>query len=629
MSNTGARRSLQSKLSLRMSLAMALFIVGVYLILRAIITPAFEELELSAAHQDLVRAERAIQADIDNLVAVTLDWSEWDDMYEYVSGRNPAFKRSNLDRSSLANLGLDMLAIYTQDGRLQWSYLLVDGSDRPLDDLALLGASDPAANMLTHHATPDSRTVGIVATALGPMMVSSHPVLHNDGSGPVAGTLIMAQFLDAARLERLQQRTEVDMTWMLVDQYVIEGERNLADIPVGILPVRLSDSVITNCVVLADILGNPHLLVSSKTQRDITMLGARTVSAALLFLAAAGVLLMVLLWWFMKGTIISSIEALKEHIDKIRKSGDLSGKLEFQSDDEIGVLAGQFEKLTTEVHETRAALLQQSFKAGKADTAAEVLHNIRNAMTPMINGLERLGKALKVTDGLHIRQAIEELRDPDCDPEKKDKLMQYLESAFARVNEVHGAAGEDLRIAASQARQVEGILADQEKFTRAAPVSESLLVDEVVEEAAHVLPKNTATIVNVELCEELDGYRVIAHRLSLLQVLSNLILNAYESIQRADRDAGRISLSASNTVLDETNMVQLTVRDNGTGFEEEVRNKVFQRGFSSKAQGDTTGLGLHWCANAVASMGGRIFADSNGKDQGAEFHVLLPAAEGA
>ncbi|MDJ0905249.1 MAG: CHASE4 domain-containing protein [Woeseiaceae bacterium] len=620
---------MQRKLSLRMSLAMALFIAGVYLILRNVIAPAFEELELEAAHADLVRAEQAIQTDIDNLVAVTLDWSEWDDMFEYLSDRNPTFRRSNLDRSTLANLGLDMLAIYNQDRSLRWSQLLVDGVEHPIGDLALLGDGDPAANLLTHHATPGSRSVGIVDTAFGPMMVSSYPVLRNDGSGPVAGALIMAQFLDATRLERLQHRTEVDMTLMLVDQYVIEGERELSDIPVGVLPVRLTDSVVTNCIVLADILGNPYLLVSSNTPRDITMLGAQTVSAALLFLAVAGVLLVVLLWWFLKDTIINPIEALKAHMDKIRKSGDLSDKLELESDDEIGVLAEQYDKLTTEVHETRAALLQQSFKAGKADTAAEVLHNIRNAMTPMINGLDRLGRSFRVTDGLRVEEAVGQLGDPDCDPDKAGKLRQYLASAFARVEEVHAEAKEDLRAVVSQARQVEGILADQEKFTKAAPVSESLLVDEVVEEATLVLPKNTATRVDVEVSDELEGYRVVAHRLSLLQVLSNLILNAYESIQRADRTPGRITLSARDTVLDETKMVQLTVRDNGTGFDEEVRNQVFQRGYSSKAQDDTTGLGLHWCANAVAGMGGRIFADSKGEGQGAEFHVLLPSAQGA
>lgn len=607
---------------------MAFFIVGVFLILRAVIAPAFEELELEAAHTDLIRADQAIQTDIDNLVAVSLDWAPWDDIYEYVSGRNPGFYRSNLVRPTLTNLGLDMMAVYELGGGLKWSQLLHEGEERPLADLELLESGSPAVHLLNAHANADSATVGIVDTALGPMIVSSQPILRSDDSGPVAGALVMAQFLDEPRMQRLRERTEVDMTLMLVDDYVVEGELEITEVPLGELPVRISDEAVTNCVVLADILGNPYLLVSSKTPREITSLGQQTVSAALLFLAAAGVLLVIILWWFMKDTVIGPIETLTDHMNKIRKSGDLSDNLNLDSDDEIGLLAEQYDKLNTEVHETRAALLQQSFKAGKADTAAEVLHNIRNAMTPMINGIERVSKAFKVGDGLHVHEAVEQLSDPECEAEKAGKYVQYLGASFERLETVHSEAREDLNIVASQARQVEAILSDQEKFTNVSPVAENLVVDEVVEEATLVIPKDSPTEIDVDVAEELNHYRVRAHRVGLLQVLSNLILNSYESIQRTGTSTGKISLSASETVVDETEMVQLTVRDNGTGFEEDVRNKVFQRGFTSKGEGDTTGLGLHWCANAVASMGGRIFADSKGEGHGAEFHILLPAAQG-
>jgi len=628
MSNTKAKRSLQRKVSLRLSLAMAAFIVGVFLILRAVITPAFEELELEAAHTDLVRADQAIQTDIENLVAVSLDWAPWDDIYEYVAGRNAGFQKSNLNTATLTNLGLDMIAVYELGGRLRWGQLLVDGEEKPLAELDLLEDESVAAHLLTAHANADGGTVGIVDTALGPMIISSQPILRSDDSGPVAGAVVMAQFLNEQRLARLIERTEVDTTWLLVENYVIEGEHEISDIMIGELPVRLSDEFVTNCIVLADILGNPYLLVSAKTPRTITSLGQQTVGAAVLFLAAAGILLVVVLWWFMKGTIIRPIVKLTDHMDTIRKSGDLSHNLNLNSDDEIGLLADQYDKLNSEVHDTRAALLHQSFKAGKADTAAEVLHNIRNAMTPMINGLDRIGKVFRVTDGLHVKKAVEELSNADCDSDKAGKYVQYLDASFDRVTAVHAEAQDDLRIVASQARQVEGILADQEKFTNVSPVAEFLVVDEVVEEAAMVVPKDAGANIHVEIAEELTNYRVRAHRVGLLQVLSNLILNAYESIERAKGGGGRISLSAKNTVVDDTEMVQLTVRDTGTGFGEEVRDSVFQRGFTSKSEGATTGLGLHWCANAVASMGGRIFADSQGEGHGAEFHVLLPAAQG-
>jgi signal transduction histidine kinase len=178
----------------------------------------------------------------------------------------------------------------------------------------------------------------------------------------------------------------------------------------------------------------------------------------------------------------------------------------------------------------------------------------------------------------------------------------------------------------SQARQVEGILADQEKFTKAAPLEENLVIEEVANEATHVIPKGAASDVRVSIDDGLDKYRVRAHRIGLLQVLGNLVLNAYESIQRENKVLGQISLTASEDRVDDKPMVRLTVRDNGRGFDEETARRIFQRGFSSKEQGATTGLGLHWCANAVRGMGGSIVAESPGSGQGAEFHVLLPAA---
>jgi len=629
MSKTEIKRSLQRKLAVRLLQAIAVFIASIYVILRVVITPAFDDLELSRAETDLVRADRAIQNDIENLQAITLDWGPWDDIHGYVSGRNPAFQKSNLNHLTLINLGLDMLAVYELGSELKWGQLLVDGEERPLVDLSILGADDPGSQRMTRHDDAESGTVGIVQTALGPLLISSQPILHSDDSGPVAGAVVMGQFLDQSRLARLRERTEVDMSWLNLEEFLADDEREPSDIELGMLPVRISDATITNCLVLADIFGSPLLVLSAKTPRKISDLGRQTVNTALLFLAIAGILLMFVMWSHMKGTVIRPIGRLTRHMDKIRESGDLSDKLSMQTNDEIGLLARQYDSLTTEVHDTRAALLHQSFKAGKADTAAEVLHNIRNAMTPMINGMDRLSKAFKVAEGLHVSEAVEHLSDPDCPPERVGKYVQYVGASFDRIKSVNAEATEELKVVATQARQVEAIMSDQEKFTNVAPVAENLVVDEVVEEAAHVIPKESFTEIEVDVDENLTRFRVRAHRVGLLQVLSNLILNAHESIERANASDGRISLSASDTVVNDQQMVQLTVRDNGTGFDEDVRNRIFQRGFTSKSKGNTTGLGLHWCANAVASMGGRIFADSQGDGKGAEFHVLLPAAQGA
>ena len=249
-------------------------------------------------------------------------------------------------------------------------------------------------------------------------------------------------------------------------------------------------------------------------------------------------------------------------------------------------------------------------------------------MTPMINGLERIGKAFRSTANLRVGEAVEQLADADTPDDRKAKLLQYIDASFNHIGDITDDADEDLRIATAQARQIEGILADQEKFANVVPIAETLRVDDVVGEAVHVIPKRAQSGVDVDVPASLGSYTVEAHRIGLLQVLSNLILNAYESIQRRQQPEGHIHFEVSPATLEDKDMVCLTIRDNGAGFDEETRQCIFQRGFTSKTEGETTGLGLHWCANAVAGMGGRIRAESKGLGQGAEFHVLLPAAQG-
>ncbi|MDH3266063.1 MAG: hypothetical protein OEM25_03765, partial [Gammaproteobacteria bacterium] len=92
---------LQRKVSLTLVLVFAAFSVLSYSILSMIIAPAFDELDLSTAQTDLVRAQRAIQTDIDNLASITADWAPWDDIHDYVRGLNPVFPKSNLDGPTL------------------------------------------------------------------------------------------------------------------------------------------------------------------------------------------------------------------------------------------------------------------------------------------------------------------------------------------------------------------------------------------------------------------------------------------------------------------------------------------------------------------------------------------------
>jgi sensor domain CHASE-containing protein len=621
---------LQDRVSIALLAVMGALALLSFIVLKEIVAPAFDALELNEAQTNLNRAGKAIANDLENLSAITGDWGPWDDAYAYVNGEYPGFEDSNLNRPTLTNLGLALLAVYDVDAKLVWGE--VDDGESA-SDLGVLGILDPgtkSADYLITHSDLAGHTDGLIGTGLGAMLISSWPITRSDGTGPIAGTMIMGQLLDDDRLARLRERTEVMLDWSAIDSNSdtpasLQVPLNGADTG-SVRHVSTKDAIVSSGILI-DLFNEPLLSLDVRTPRQISALGQSTVNGALKFLALAGLMVAGVAGWFLRSVILQPLEGLARHITSMRKSGDLSQRLNDSRADEIGSLSNEFDKLADELHQARKLLLEQSFKAGKADTAAEVLHNIRNAMTPLINSIDRLSKELNVTDGLKVRQAVEELSGDECPSERAGKLLQYIESAFAHIEGTNRSACENLGVASKQARQVEAILVDQEQHARVSPVMENLPLNEVLDEALLVIPKSATPEIELDLVNGVSEYRVRAHRVGLLQVLGNLILNAYESIQRSQSNSGRIELSAVTESVEDKPMVRLTVSDTGCGFDENFKQKIFQRGFSSK-QGHLSGLGLHWCAIALAGMGGRIQAESRGPGQGAEFHVLLPAAQG-
>jgi sensor domain CHASE-containing protein len=620
-----ASLSLQQKVSVTLLAVMAWMVLLSYLVLSTTVAPAFANLELANAEKNIVRAERAIQNDLQNLAAIVGDWAPWDDAHAYARGDNPGFPKSNLNVTTMANLDIDLLLVYDERGRVLWRHL-IDEATGNHEALQIFSRDDPRSASLIHHSKLESRVEGLVQTGLGPMLLSSRPIITSEKSGPIAGTMIMGRFFDEATREALSERTEVALDWHLLDGPLgIEGslKEKIVAAGSGALTYAVTDRDIQAFALLVDLFGEPMMILQANTPRQITALGNKTVNGALLFLLAAGVVVAVVTWCLLRRIIVLPLERLANHINGIRESGDLSLRLNEKRSDEIGALAIEFDKMTLEVHDARRQLLDQSFKAGKADTAAEVLHNIRNAMTPLINGIDRLSKSFRFTAGLRIQQATEELADPACQPDRRGKLLQYIASAFSHIQRSSEEAVSDLQVASRQARQVESILSDQERYANVAPVIESLELGSIIEEAALVIPGQNEAGIELDVQPGLDQVRVQAHRVGLVQVLGNLILNAYESIQRGQTGSGSIRVTAAGDEVHGQAMVRLSVSDSGCGFGAHVRHNMFQRGFSSK-EGHQRGLGLHWCANALSNMGGRIVAESAGPEMGAEFHVFLP-----
>lgn len=107
-------------------------------------------------------------------------------------------------------------------------------------------------------------------------------------------------------------------------------------------------------------------------------------------------------------------------------------------------------------------------------------------------------------------------------------------------------------------------------------------------------------------------------KVQLQQVLLNLILNGCEAMA-GTRGPGRQLVVTAST---ESKLVQLSVRDFGTGIAPELMGRLFEPFVTTKSDG--LGLGLSISRTIVTAHGGRLWAE-NHADGGATLHFVVPS----
>ena len=160
-------------------------------------------------------------------------------------------------------------------------------------------------------------------------------------------------------------------------------------------------------------------------------------------------------------------------------------------------------------------------------------------------------------------------------------------------------------------------------------IKPNLLLSEISKVISQTFPK----IINLETNIEENLYDILGNGTEIYQVLLNLNVNAKEAIE----GKGTIFLSAKNITIDDKNMinyplldkgnyVNFTVRDTGSGIDEENLQKIFDPYFSTKVKETGSGLGLYVTYGIIKAHKGHIEVSSS-LGEGTAFDVFIPSFE--
>jgi signal transduction histidine kinase len=376
-----------------------------------------------------------------------------------------------------------------------------------------------------------------------------------------------------------------------------------------------------------DIFGRPILTLRVDVPREITARGRTAVAYASACLLAAAVIILILLVVVLSRVILNPLAAVTRHAVAVGEEKDLTTRLDLERQDEIGVLAREFDRMVERVARSRTQLVDQSFQAGFAELAKGVLHNLGNAMTPIGVRLASLAQRLRSVPGDDAAQAADELQEGRADAARSADLKEFLRLACQEIAVTVRAAQDDVAVMTRQASLVQGTLAEQLRSARNEHVIEAVRLTELVTQSLEIVPdacRQRLVVHPDDSLRRLGAVRVA--RTILRLILQNLIINAAEAVRDAGKDRGVLRVSAQ--IVDEAHGEQLHLQcaDDGVGIAAHNLQRVFDKGFSTKSPETNHGIGLHWCANAIGALGGRIWAASDGPGRGASMHLMVPLA---
>jgi len=223
-----------------------------------------------------------------------------------------------------------------------------------------------------------------------------------------------------------------------------------------------------------------------------------------------------------------------------------------------------------------------------------IAHDLGNLLMPITLGVKVLRRRLQQTDD-KIEQVLNMIQKS---AERGGNMVEQV-LAFAR-----GVEGERVAL------QLDGI------------------VEEIHDITDETFPESIT--VHTDVGEDLP--RVVGDATQIQQVLMNLCVNARDAMP----EGGTLTLDAHAVTLTEADAernidaepgtyVCIRVRDTGTGMPDDVMDKIFEPFFSTKEEGEGTGLGLSTAYSIIQSHDGFIDVDSE-RGEGTQFRVYLPVS---
>jgi signal transduction histidine kinase len=543
----------------------------------------FEEMEVSIL-------EGTVLWGVDDIIdlALIVDSSAapiaaWDDMYEYVETRDPAFVGEVFPDNVFSRNEFNLVAIYSETGEPIYAkyYDYNAGYEKRIPQTLL---EPETLEILNNYNPEEPSIIGLIINDDQPIILASRPILNTAETMPSRGTLVIGFDFTGDYVEMIRDVTDLPLEYYTLSAPEIPDEIRSSLTLEKPFSYETEKDTISGYYLVEDLFGEPALIVSLTQTREVYLAGQEVRREFLSVILGLGFLLAITAIVYADRTILHNITKLTDEVSEINEVNDLSARVNVvQGDNEISNLTHRVNDMLEKLEQSRVTEIRQreAMEKLREESTLEIFEAAKKISYLVHNELERPLRSIK--------QVAYSLRE-----EGKEDLAEILESSI---------------------KYSESTLLELASLTNLGEPKRTVSdLNEVVDAAiANVDPKVGVT-VSANTSDEFLAINIDA--LKIIRAIENLIRNGVEAIE------GRGEVHIAVTSDEKT--ATMTITDNGKGILEEDMEYIFEPFYSTKR--DAMGLGLPYAKQVIEAHHGTIKVESS--SEGTTVTINIPLKQG-
>ncbi|MFN3997533.1 ATP-binding protein [Algoriphagus sp.] len=261
---------------------------------------------------------------------------------------------------------------------------------------------------------------------------------------------------------------------------------------------------------------------------------------------------------------------------------------------------------------TQAQLIQSEKMASLGELTAGIAHEIQNPLN-FVNNFSEVSAEL-LDEIQDIRRKTQDKQTAS----EEDEILEDIKQNLEKINH-HGKRADAI---------VKGMLEHSKTGSGVKELTDINTLTKEYLNLAYQSFKSKNKDIEIELITDFDPTlpQLELVRPEIGKVLLNILNNAFYACSRRDLQgfenlAGltpQVTLSTKN--LDDK--IEISIKDNGPGIPDSIKDKIFQPFFTTKPTGQGTGLGLSLSYDIVKAHGGKLSVSS--KPGETIFEIALP-----